>query len=1001
VNLDDYEKKYFTIYQAFAYTIRSVLENALLVASHLPRPQSIQYRAKGIDSLRRRLEEANKLDTQTLELDRRDLAGVRLIFYTNNDVDRFLASSVIRENFEIEEDSTKIHHPIAENGEAQYRAIHYTVRLREDRVRLPEYARFSGLRCEIQIQTILHHAWAETSHDILYKDKLGGGYGERAMKDIARRFEQIMEKYLIPAGFEIQKAQQDFERVRQGKELFDKNITNLLENAQNNNERYEVLLGLRDYAIPNYDDPPAAYEELKGPLLRVVKAARATEPLPIETTYGSMEGFKVEAVTQVVIEVIQRLRYADVSGTLKLLIDIYQDEANADIRQLIEKAVKDLSEYNIEVYDQIGLQIQLALMDHLATMTDPEIDSILPIALIVWNEAIQSDITGTKWKADSVVLSTGAIPVSDQLRKIREKAIGALFAAYDRSTDFTQKRAILTALEDATRTPHQTQYSNDLLAITLNDATRIVDFVTERAKTSAYDLLQHLEHQFHYDYFRAQDLIDDPENKFGCQAEAAALKTAIFKFRDTINADEKFVRYKVLVGFESVYPEHWLNKEYDYQKADDYRNKEAELYIDEINAATEGDWFSLVAHCAETKSNDLATFPVFGKFISKLAERKPEIADRFLANAPDGLRGFLTAFLNGFAVSARSDIYERILEAELQSAKNLIGVARHLRYSQVLKPEFIPRLLQRAIESDDVNAVTECLLFSLESYGTDKILDPDTFFDNALAFLNSHKDPRWVSWASIAHKPSKFYDELTPNRMAKVLQNLEYLPKVNYQAERILICLANRHLEAVWDYFGTRLTTEINRDKDQNRFEAIPFRFHGLEKELSKDPQLAIRKGLSWFAHDRKLFRFRGGRLLSNAFPNCTAEFANALVESIKLGQKTEIDFALEILQNYEGEPSTHSVLKEIVSRCADDAEKMSAVRICIDSTGVVSGELGFADAWRNKKNLLTEWLTDERPAVKAFAEKHILELDLMIASEHRRAEAEREMRNRDYDSEE
>ena len=99
-----------------------------------------------------------KLDAQTLELDRRHLVGARLIFYTNNDVTRLLASPLIYENFKIEEDSTKTHHPTPEHEEARYRAVYYTVRLRDDRLRLSEYARFDGMRCEIQIQTILNHA---------------------------------------------------------------------------------------------------------------------------------------------------------------------------------------------------------------------------------------------------------------------------------------------------------------------------------------------------------------------------------------------------------------------------------------------------------------------------------------------------------------------------------------------------------------------------------------------------------------------------------------------------------------------------------------------------------------------------------------------------------------------------------------------------------------------------------------------------------------------------
>ena len=997
MNLNDYEKKFFPTYEAFPETVRFILENALLAAENLPRPQSVQCRAKGIENLRRRLAEVGKLDTQTLEHDRRDLAGIRLIFYTNNDVDRFLASPLIRENFEIEEDSTKIHHPTPENQGALYRAVHYTVWLREDRIRLPEYARFAGLRCEIQVQTILNHAWSETSHDILYKDKLGDGYGGRAMEVIARRFERIMDKYLIPAGFEIQKAQQEYERVLQGKELFDKDIANLLDNAQNNNERYEILSGLKDYAIPNYDDRPAVYEGLKGPLLRAVKAARATEPVPIETTYGNMDGFKADAVTRLVVEIVENLRYADVTGTLQLLIDIYRDEPNADIQGQIVNAVKKLSEYNIGAYNQVGPMLQMALVDYLASMSDAEVDSVRPIALTVWTEAIQSDITGEKWKANSVVLSTGAVPASDQLREVRDKAIKALFAAYDRSTDDAQRRAVLSALDAATRTPNQAQYSNELLATTLKDATRIIDFVTERAKALSYELLQHLEHGFFYDYLRAKGFTADPENRFGCQAEAEALVSAIFKFRDTINADDRFVRYKVLVGFESKYPDHWTDEEFAY-KADEYRRGEANRYIDKINAANESDWFDLIARCAETKSNDLATFQVFGNFIRNLAERKPEVANRFLAKASDDLRNFLAGFLNGLALSGRPDIYEQTLETELESAKNLTGVARHLRYSDIKKPDFADRLLKRAMDNGDQIAIIECLLLALEHYGTEKIADADTFVRDALTFLNDRKDPRWVSEAWFLQKATKFYEELTPERTAQVLQNLGYVRQVNYQVECVLVRLAERQPEAVWDYFGTRLVREDADGDDEERFEAVPFQFHGLEKELSKDPQLAISKGLSWFAQDRELFEFRGGRLLSSAFPNCTPEFAAALAELVKAGGDTEADFALAILRNYRGEASTHVVLKEIVSRFPDDPRKMDGVRVSIDSTGVVRGELGFVEAWRAKKESLTEWLEDERLAVKAFAEKHIAEFDLMIASEQRRAETEREMRNRSYD---
>lgn len=515
---------------------------------------------------------------------------------------------------------------------------------------------------------------------------MGDDFGTRAMADIKRRFDRIADKYLVPAGYEMQKAQEDFEHLLQGRQMFDKDISILLDKAQNNNERYEILSGLKDYAIPNYNDLSAAYEGLKGPLLRTVKAARSTEPVQIKTVNGNLDGFKADTVTGLVVEIIEAVRYADAVGTLQLLIDIYRDESSEDIRQQIVNVVTHLSEYNIDVYNKVGPMLQMALVDYLASMGDAEIDSIRPIALFVWTESIKSDISGTKWKADSVIWSRAALPVSEQLREVRDKTLKALFEAYDRCTDDEQKRAILSVIDVATRTPNQTQYSNDLLSITLHDATRIVEFLTERSHDTSYELLQHLEHQFLYDYRRGSDLTEDMENRFGCQTEAKALVAAILRFRDIINTDIQFVRYKVLVGFESVFPDHWTDDNFELEGADEYRSREATRYIDEINPENEKEWFHFIERCAQTKSNDLATFPVYGNFINMLAARKPEVGARLFARFSEDVRQFLPGLLNGLAESSRPDIYAQIMEGELELAKDLSSIAWHLRKSDVERP---------------------------------------------------------------------------------------------------------------------------------------------------------------------------------------------------------------------------------------------------------------------------------------------------------------------------
>ncbi len=524
----------------------------------------------------------------------------------------------------------------------------------------------------------------------------------------------------------------------------------------------------------------SAYNELKKPLVQAVKTARTTPRTPIKTTFGEMKGVKSDMVTKLVVEIIDYLRYVDILGTLQLMIDIFKEESDERIQRQIIESVKHLAEYNLDVYAKAGPAIQLELLGHLTTLGGAEIDSVRPIALAVWTECLQSDITGTKWKADSVELRTGAVPLSDQLALVRERAISALFEAFDRSQDDGQRREVLSALDAATRTPIQGGYSNELLALTLEDTRKVVEFLTPRAAGMSYELRQHVEHQQLHDYRRASALVEDKDNRFGCQAPAAALRDEIRKFRDSVGSDLGFERYKVLVGFESVYPQHWTDDQFDYQEAEAYRAGKVNEYLEEIGARNADEWFELIKSCAQTKSSDLATFPVFGAFLASLAQRHPEIAERFLLQAPPSLRRFSPAFYNGLVLSDRTDIHLRTLNAELEASTDLSGLARHLRHPAVHLPAFADQVLLRALEREDIPAVIECLVFAFEQYGTGRLIDPEAFVQKAFKFLNARKETRWVGEAWFLERASEFYKQMRPEASVLILESLTYIPKVTF-----------------------------------------------------------------------------------------------------------------------------------------------------------------------------------------------------------------------------
>lgn len=95
-----------------------------------------------------------------------DMAGIRIITYfpsTQSEIDK-----MISDEFRVIEKSDK-GIELLEEDRFGYKSIHYLVKIHKKRAGLPEYSQYSDSVVEIQVRTILQHAWAEIEHDIQYK----------------------------------------------------------------------------------------------------------------------------------------------------------------------------------------------------------------------------------------------------------------------------------------------------------------------------------------------------------------------------------------------------------------------------------------------------------------------------------------------------------------------------------------------------------------------------------------------------------------------------------------------------------------------------------------------------------------------------------------------------------------------------------------------------------------------------------------------------------------
>ena len=983
MNFGEYEKNY-QLYAEFAAAIQSILQKAISCKKDVPRPQSIQCRAKDPTHLKPKLEDRGLLNSEKIETEIKDLAGARIIFYTTGDVDKFLNSRVVTENFDVDHGATKIHHPTAENNGQQYRAVHYTITLKPERISLPEYAHFKGLRCEIQIQTVLIHAWAETGHDIIYKNR-PKGFGSKTMEKIEERFEKVMDEYLLPAEQALRQIQHDYERLQQGKELFDRDIITSLKQAKDNNERHQLMTALKEHVLPNYDDMESIYKDLISSLVEVVKAARASEVKPISTPFGNLEGKTSKEVTEIAIDILSSYWPVGAVDTFLALCDIYQAEAVDDVKKHITDAIQRIAKYDLDIWEQAGSQVQLALIETIEQMTPEQQDILKSPIITVLEEALRLEIQGIRWSAQSAEIKSAEIPISDILKAMRQKTMTLLFNLFQRSPKEKQKRRIFYALWEVARPPIR-GYSNELLKMTLMDGQQIIDFLTQHIVGQPYELLEHLEDTLLRHYHMAKQIADDATDRFGCRTTAASLVKSIETFRDTINGDKPFVLYKTLVGYEAVLPPHWDNEDFGFQEAHNHRKEQAEKFIDAITDKNLGDWLPVIERCASTESDDLATFPIFGEFLCSLAKRKPSIAMKILEKPDSPILKFLHVLLVGLSDSNAAAEYHKIISDYIKTGEEVLAVARHLRHKQALDVSMLEATLKKAIEQNDDFAVMECLATSIEKHGLDGHLLIDNVFTPAIKFLAQRQRPEWVFGTYFLSGVETFFSALTVEQCNFVLESMMPLIKIQYQHEKVLALIAKRYPELVWDFLLHRMSKD-RKEKQGERYEASPFTLHDLREPLASNTDLAIKMIRSSFAPKDPMFQFNGGRLLSLVFPTLPENFIRSLAGMVDNGSDDDIDFALAIFQNYKGEPAGHPVLQAIVNKLPENDRRLVNVEIALRSAGVVQGPYGHVEAYRRKREELASWQNDSRPRVKDFAIRFDKKMEQTIAAEQRSAE--------------
>ncbi|MDX8399442.1 MAG: hypothetical protein R8K20_04265, partial [Gallionellaceae bacterium] len=230
----------------------------------------VTYRAKSLASFSEKIQR-KKYVNPALEM--MDLAGIRVIVFIERDIKK--VEELIQQSFNVHlVDSSDKSSTLGEDRFG-YRSVHFVCDVGKARISLPEFKPFAEMQFEIQVRTVLQHAWAEIEHDRSYK--LAGtlpsqlkrrlhliaGLLELADREFSSLTDEI-EKYALDVEEKAQAGM--LEKVEVNSASVDQFLRHKLSTVDHSRVEFcpvpdEVIDELKDFGISTLDKLDALYSD--------------------------------------------------------------------------------------------------------------------------------------------------------------------------------------------------------------------------------------------------------------------------------------------------------------------------------------------------------------------------------------------------------------------------------------------------------------------------------------------------------------------------------------------------------------------------------------------------------------------------------------------------------------------------------------------------------------------------------------------------------------------
>ncbi|MDO8886074.1 RelA/SpoT domain-containing protein [Candidatus Oleimmundimicrobium sp.] len=711
---DEY-KSQLHIYGDFAKTVGFILET--LLGDNEFRYQIVSYRQKEIGSLQNKITDDKELQKLKKVAAIDDLAGCRVIFYIDSDIERF--ENHIYKEFDVIKRNLKY-------SEDEYNALHLIVKFNEDRLNLTEYAKFSGLKCEIQLTTILYHAWSEMAHDIIYKPKKElSDFDKQAFASLEKQFTDVMKNHIKEAQRTFDHISRETEKIKQGKQIFDTKFLNTIIHSESNNELYENLKLLYKY-IEEFGDKTPKELDIISIMKSVLKKSKSLKIEPIKTMLGSLRGHSYSDVADACLDILNQLRYFHTEKVFGLLIILSLDR-EPEVKKKALEVLSSLSKYNLHTLKKISYHPQLLILGKIGKWSKKHlIEGVEPVVKIA-EQLLSPSFEGHSMKDyETFVLQFGALRVDDNLKEIREKTIVILEKLYLLAKELKQKRKIIQVLQEATQLPQKGDYGKDMENMILGNTNTLINYYISVVPGADNEIIKDIEKQICWFVRRFS------------REKLPRIKELQF----LIASNTEYEMFRTFVGYDFI-------EDLDWEKAEEERKKKIQGFIDGISEESYNNWERKILSVIKNYSllEDRGEFQYFNIFLNELAQQKPKIAYKLLTEKEIELEPFLIHLVAGIWKSRSKKCAKDLISKWIDEGEHLPICACIFDYVEEIDKALLDKIFKEAkkvkdrdIQNNTFNNIIQSIVRNYPKHKNTKNLFIDTIKE-----LTKNENWWWVN----------------------------------------------------------------------------------------------------------------------------------------------------------------------------------------------------------------------------------------------------------------